>query len=88
MSTSIKTVSVGLARLDFALSAETLTCWRWVVLLLPYTIVVPFWGSYLESYKVVPKRNYYRAQGQGIAGAAWGSKRAVDKLLVAGGQEE
>ena len=24
-------------------------------------IVVPFWGSYLEFYKVIPKRNYYRA---------------------------
>ena len=22
-------------------------------------IVVPFCGSYLESYKVIPKRNYY-----------------------------
>ena len=21
-------------------------------------IVVPFWGSYIESYKVIPKRNY------------------------------
>ena len=27
-------------------------------------IVVPFWGSYLDSYKVIPKRNYYlEAQG-------------------------
>ena len=25
--------------------------------------VVPFWGSYLESYKVLPKRNYYGASG-------------------------
>ena len=25
--------------------------------------VVPFWGSYLESYKVIPKRNYYGAYG-------------------------
>ena len=25
------------------------------------SIVVPFWGSYLESYKVIPKRNYYGA---------------------------
>ena len=24
-------------------------------------IVVPFWGSYLEFYKVIPKRNYYGA---------------------------
>ena len=22
-------------------------------------IVVPFWGAYLESYRVIPKRNYY-----------------------------
>ena len=29
----------------------------------PQAIVVPFWGSYLESYKVVPKRNYYGAYG-------------------------
>ena len=26
-------------------------------------IVVPFWGSYVESYKVIPKRNYYGAYG-------------------------
>ena len=26
-------------------------------------IVVPFWGSYLESYKVIPKSNYYGAYG-------------------------
>ena len=25
--------------------------------------VVPFWGSYIESYKVIPKRNYYGAYG-------------------------
>ena len=25
--------------------------------------VVPFWGSYLELYKVIPKRNYYGAYG-------------------------
>ena len=29
------------------------------------SIVVPFWGSYIESYKVVPKRNYHGASGQG-----------------------
>ena len=23
--------------------------------------VVPFWGSYIGSYKVMPKRNYYGA---------------------------
>ena len=23
--------------------------------------VVPFWGSYLEFYKVIPKRNYFGA---------------------------
>ena len=29
------------------------------------SIVVPFWGSYLiESYKVIPKRNYWGAYGQ------------------------
>ena len=27
-------------------------------------IVVPFWGSYVESYKVIPKKNYYGAYGQ------------------------
>ena len=27
------------------------------------SIVVPFWGSYVESYKAVPKRNYYGAYG-------------------------
>ena len=26
-------------------------------------IVVPFWGSYVASYKVIPKRNYYGAYG-------------------------
>ena len=26
-------------------------------------IVVPCWGSYLESYKIIPKRNYYGAYG-------------------------
>ena len=31
-------------------------------------IVVPFWGSYLESYKVIPKRDYYGALGFGILG--------------------
>ena len=25
--------------------------------------VVPFGGSYIESYKVIPKRNYYGAYG-------------------------
>ena len=25
--------------------------------------VVPFWGSYSEFYKVIPKRNYFRAYG-------------------------
>ena len=25
--------------------------------------MVPFWGSYLESYKGIPKRNYYGASG-------------------------
>ena len=27
------------------------------------SIVVPFWGSYVESDKVIPKRNYYGAYG-------------------------
>ena len=27
------------------------------------SIVVPFWGSYLESYKLTRKRNYYGAYG-------------------------
>ena len=26
-------------------------------------IVVPFWGSYLEFYKVIPKRKYFGAYG-------------------------
>ena len=26
-------------------------------------IVVPSWGSYLEFYKVIPKRNYYGRYG-------------------------
>ena len=32
------------------------------------SIVVPFWGSYLESYNymVIPKRNYYGAYGIGL----------------------
>ena len=25
--------------------------------------VVPFWGSYIESYKVTPKRSYFAASG-------------------------
>ena len=25
--------------------------------------VVPFWGSYIEFYKVLPKRNYFGAYG-------------------------
>ena len=25
--------------------------------------VVPFWGSYLDFYKVLPKRNYFGAYG-------------------------
>ena len=24
---------------------------------------VPFWGSYIESYRAIPKRNYYGASG-------------------------
>ena len=44
-------------------------------------IVVPFWGSYLESYKVIPRRNYYGASGY-ILGAApppCSSTPALDK---------
>ena len=26
--------------------------------------VVPFWGSYIESYKLTPKRNYFGASGR------------------------
>ena len=26
-------------------------------------MVVPFWGSYIESYQGIPKRNYYGAYG-------------------------
>ena len=33
-----------------------------------YSIVVPFCGSYLGSYKVIPKRNYYGACGQLLTG--------------------
>ena len=29
-------------------------------------IVVPFWCSYLESHKVIPKRNYYGPYGKGL----------------------
>ena len=29
--------------------------------------VVPFWGSYLEFYQVIPKRNYFGAYGYGPA---------------------
>ena len=25
--------------------------------------VVPFWASYIESYKVIPKRSYFGASG-------------------------
>ena len=30
------------------------------------SIVVPLWGSYSESYEVIPKRNYHRAYGYSI----------------------
>ena len=30
--------------------------------------VVPFWASYLEFYKVIPKRNYFGAYGYWIQG--------------------
>ena len=33
------------------------------VLLLRGSIVVSCWGSYLESYKVIAKKNYYGAYG-------------------------
>ena len=35
----------------------------WVPGLPTGSIVVPYWGSYLESDKVIPKRNYYGAFG-------------------------
>ena len=28
--------------------------------------VVPFWGSYLEFYRVIPKRNYFGAYGYSV----------------------
>ena len=28
--------------------------------------VVPFWGSYFEFYKLLPKRNYFGAYGSGM----------------------
>ena len=37
-----------------------------MVLLLPLiagSIVLPFWGSYFESHKIIPKSNYYGACG-------------------------
>ena len=30
------------------------------------SVVVPFCGLYLGSYKVIPKRNYYRAYGYAL----------------------
>ena len=51
-------------------------------------IVVPFWGSYIEYYKVIPKRNYFGAYGV-IPGlhrraAAWGAMRAGRGELAEG----
>ena len=31
-------------------------------------IVVPVWGSYVESYPVIPKSNYYGAYGSSVCG--------------------
>ena len=40
-----------------------------MILILPIgPILVRFGGSYLESYKVIPKRDYYGALGFGILG--------------------
>ena len=33
-------------------------------------MVVPFGGSYLEPYKVIPKRNYYGAYGYRVSKCA------------------
>ena len=41
----------------------------WVSTLRPK--VVPFGGSYLEFYKVIPKRNYFGAYGYRPAAASW-----------------
>ena len=47
---------------NFSLGVASLSCQA--TLYLPIgSIVVPFGGSYLESYKVLPKRNYYGAYG-------------------------
>ena len=41
-----------------------LPCLRFVDIVLPRgSKVVPFWGSYIDSYKVIPKTNYYGVYG-------------------------
>ena len=59
----------GIQRLGFFYQSECLTgglCDKRLGSAIPLPIgpiVVPFWGSYLESYKVIPKRNYYGVYG-------------------------
>ena len=38
----------------------------WILPLPRGSIVAPFWGSYLESYKEIPKRNYCGAYGEAL----------------------
>ena len=40
---------------------EVLTLWKGSIPIGPK--VVPFWGSYSEIYKVIPKRDYFGAYG-------------------------
>ena len=42
-------------------------------------IVVPFW---VESYKVIPKRNYYGPMGRGLNDYNKGSFKGVDASLM------
>ena len=43
---------------------ENRLCLQGEALMLPIgPKVVPFWGSYLYFYKVIPKRNYFGAYG-------------------------
>ena len=50
------------------------TDWFWC---LPRgSIVVPFWGSYFESYKRIPKRNYYGPKGSTCSDRRFGDQGA------------
>ena len=54
----------GIARFLECLSQEKASTREFEQVLIPIgSIVVPFGGSYLESCKVIPKRNYYGALG-------------------------